>query len=95
MTRCLHVAALPGRAPRGPITAAADATRDLHALIDREWERELADNPFTATYLGDPRYNDRMPDISPRPRPRAKPRMQKSSRTSRVFPAISCPPLSN
>jgi uncharacterized protein (DUF885 family) len=38
---------------------------DLHALFDREWERDLVDNPISATYLGDARYNDRLPDISP------------------------------
>jgi uncharacterized protein (DUF885 family) len=48
-----------------PAPALADATADLHALFDREWERDLADNPLGATYLGDTRYNDRLPDISP------------------------------
>jgi uncharacterized protein (DUF885 family) len=47
-----------------PMAAPADAVADLHALFDREWERDLADNPLSATYLGDPRYNDRLPDIS-------------------------------
>ncbi len=48
-----------------PIAALADATADLHALFDREWERDLADNPLYATYYGETRYNDRWPDISP------------------------------
>ena len=48
-----------------PPAAVADAVSDLHALFDREWERDLADNPISATYLGDPRYNDRLPDVSP------------------------------
>jgi uncharacterized protein (DUF885 family) len=48
-----------------PISASADATADLHALFEREWERDLSDNPLAATYLGDTRYNDRLPDISP------------------------------
>jgi uncharacterized protein (DUF885 family) len=47
-----------------PMAASADAVADLHALFDREWERDLADNPLSATYHGDPRYNDRLPDIS-------------------------------
>jgi uncharacterized protein (DUF885 family) len=38
---------------------------DLHALFDREWERDLKDNPLLATYRGDTRYDDRWPDISP------------------------------
>ena len=48
----------------GPAIA-ADATADLHALFEREWERDLSDNPLAASYLGDTRYNDRLPDISP------------------------------
>jgi uncharacterized protein (DUF885 family) len=50
--------------PLAPAPAAADAAADLHALFDREWERDLADNPLLATYRGDTRYNDRWPDIS-------------------------------
>ncbi len=48
-----------------PLAAFADATADLHALFDREWERDLADNPLAATYIGETRYNDRWPDLSP------------------------------
>lgn len=36
----------------------------LHALFDREWEWELAQDPLWASYLGDRRWNDRWPDIS-------------------------------
>jgi uncharacterized protein (DUF885 family) len=43
---------------------AADATADLHALFEREWERDMVDNPLLATYRGDRRYDDRWPDIS-------------------------------
>jgi uncharacterized protein (DUF885 family) len=43
---------------------AADATADLHALFEREWERDMMDNPLLATYRGDRRYDDRWPDIS-------------------------------
>jgi uncharacterized protein (DUF885 family) len=48
-----------------PVPAVADATADLHALFEREWERDLADDPLLATYRGDRRYDDRWPDISP------------------------------
>jgi uncharacterized protein (DUF885 family) len=44
---------------------ASDATAELHALFEREWERDLKDNPLLATYRGDTRYDDRWPDISP------------------------------
>ncbi len=46
-------------------TAAADAVADLYALFDSAWERDLAENPLDATEYGDPRYNDRWPDLSP------------------------------
>jgi uncharacterized protein (DUF885 family) len=53
-----------GTLSAAPTSASADAVADLHALFDREWERDLSDSPLSATYLGDPRYNDRLPDIS-------------------------------
>ncbi|MBX3702480.1 MAG: DUF885 domain-containing protein [Steroidobacteraceae bacterium] len=56
--------ALLAAALLAPPQAAADATAELHALFEREWERDLADNPLLATYRGDRRYNDRWPDIS-------------------------------
>ena len=50
-----------------PATAlpAEDATVRLNALLEREWQRDLADNPLLASYRGDTRYDDRWPDISP------------------------------
>ncbi len=48
-----------------PTTAAADASADLLALFEREWQRDLSDNPLLATYRGDTRYDELWPDISP------------------------------
>jgi uncharacterized protein (DUF885 family) len=50
-----------------PATAlpAEKATVRLNALLERAWQRDLADNPLLASYRGDDRYNDRWPDISP------------------------------
>ncbi|MGQ0428754.1 MAG: DUF885 domain-containing protein [Gammaproteobacteria bacterium] len=48
-----------------PLSASADATTELHALFEREWERDLRENPLLATYRGDRRYDDRWPDLSP------------------------------
>jgi len=56
-----------------PLAASADATADLHALFDREWQRDLADNPLSATYVGDTRYNDQLPNsLSPEYRERLR-----------------------
>lgn len=48
-----------------PAPAADDASTALHALFEREWERDLSDNPLAATYRGDRRYDDRWPDLDP------------------------------
>ncbi|HET6604848.1 MAG TPA: DUF885 domain-containing protein [Xanthomonadaceae bacterium] len=52
--------AAPAAAP-----AAATASERLHALFESQWERRLRENPTWASYLGDPRYNDRWPDLRP------------------------------
>jgi len=44
--------------------AAEDAAKKLHDLFDAGWERSLREDPFFATYLGDPRYDDQLPDES-------------------------------
>ena len=46
-------------------SALADPVSDLHALFDSAWERDLGESPIAATSFGDPRYNDRWPDLSP------------------------------
>jgi len=51
----------PMQAPQAPVSAEAGA---LHALFEADWQRSLADNPLMATYLGDTRYNARLPDVS-------------------------------
>src|SRR5512134_1973400 len=43
----------------------ADPAAVLHALFATEWERDLREDPLLATYLGDRRYDDRWPDLSP------------------------------
>ncbi|WP_271009772.1 DUF885 domain-containing protein [Paucibacter sp. B51] len=39
-------------------------TQRLHALFEACWERELAENPLQASYIGDPRFNALWPDLS-------------------------------
>lgn len=49
-------------------TSATAATADvtaLHRLLDEDWERQLREDPVTASQLGDHRYDDRWPEVSP------------------------------
>ena len=43
---------------------AASAAKTLDSLFNAEWEWALREDPLSATHLGDPRYNDRWPDVS-------------------------------
>ncbi|HEX3984393.1 MAG TPA: DUF885 family protein, partial [Acidisoma sp.] len=45
-------------------TAANSAGTALHALFDREWDRNMRENPLEASDLGDYRYNDQWPHAS-------------------------------
>jgi uncharacterized protein (DUF885 family) len=47
------------------LAAPPAAVRQLHQLLDQDWERGLKDYPEFGTFLGDPRYNDRWTDMSP------------------------------
>src|SRR5438094_5804821 len=47
---------------------AAAAAHALAQLADEYWEGTLRRNPTLATFFGDYRYNDRLPDIGPRGR---------------------------
>src|SRR5688500_3147968 len=42
----------------------ADARSDLRKLFDDEWERGLRENPINASFYGDNRYGDKLPDAS-------------------------------
>ncbi len=46
------------------LAAPPAAVKQLHQLLDEDWERGLKDYPEFATFLGDPRYNDRWTDYS-------------------------------
>jgi uncharacterized protein (DUF885 family) len=60
------VVAAPTAFAAEPVAAKANAaTEALHALFEADWERQLKDSPFFATYLGDTRYNHLWPDLTP------------------------------
>ena len=48
-----------------PASADDDASAQLQALFEREWQRELAEDPLVATYRGETGFDDRWPDLSP------------------------------
>jgi uncharacterized protein (DUF885 family) len=54
------------KAQAGARNAVADnpASRALHAFFAEQWERDMRESPETASYRGDPRFNDRWTDIS-------------------------------
>ena len=62
------LAAGPVKAARPKASAAAAksaaSAKDLAKLFDDEWEWELREFPERATTFGDPRYNDRLTDLS-------------------------------
>jgi uncharacterized protein (DUF885 family) len=47
-----------------PVNVAADATADLHALFDEEWDFRMHEFPVFATDNGDHRFNDRLESVS-------------------------------
>ena len=48
-----------------PARAADDPKATLQQLFDTQWERGLRENPTSATYLGDHRFDDQWQDQSP------------------------------
>jgi uncharacterized protein (DUF885 family) len=53
-----------GATPAFAASAPIDAKSQLEALYEAEWQRWLREDPTLATSVGDPRYNDRWPDLS-------------------------------
>ena len=46
------------------LAAAKASNGPLLKLLDTTWQEDLADDPLSATQLGDPRFNDKWPDMS-------------------------------
>ncbi len=51
-------------AASGP-DASGDASARLRAFFEEEWQQRLADDPMMASRMGDARFGDRWPDLSP------------------------------
>jgi len=58
-------------APAAAAEPAPSAGQRLHEIFEAEWERGLRENPTWASYLGDRRFDDRWPDLSPQARARS------------------------
>jgi uncharacterized protein (DUF885 family) len=54
---CLLLLGLPS------LACAASAGEALHQLFAEEWERGLREDPLAASYYGDQRFADRLPDL--------------------------------
>ncbi len=54
-----------GAASKPANTRSGIETQRLEALFEADWQRQLRESPMTASYYGDSRYNDRLPDRSP------------------------------
>jgi uncharacterized protein (DUF885 family) len=70
---CVTIGALCGLLAvfcHGACAATGDPSQQLNALFDREWARDLADDPLLASYRGDSRFNDRWPDLTEHARER-------------------------
>ncbi|WP_411832597.1 DUF885 domain-containing protein [Pseudoxanthomonas mexicana] len=59
---CAATAAQASQAPAPSVRPATDKAAQLDALYAQYWEESLALNPLRATFQGDPRYNDRLPN---------------------------------
>lgn len=59
------LAPLAGLVVSPAFAAKKPANAPLLKLFDQVWQEDLADDPIAATQLGDTRYNDKLPDMSP------------------------------
>src|SRR5512137_1510780 len=72
---CAGLAACATPPPAAAPAAPRDAGTELHALFERYFEDQLRLNPLLATYIGDHRYDDRLPNsIGPQYRAEVKAR---------------------
>ncbi|WP_084087060.1 DUF885 domain-containing protein [Aerolutibacter daejeonensis] len=53
----------PSATATAQVAPAQDKAARLNALYDQYWEEQLKLNPLAATFQGDPRYNDQLPNF--------------------------------
>jgi uncharacterized protein (DUF885 family) len=58
------LAAGPFAGAHDPGGAASPTSRELRALFDAAWDRDMRENPIRATYVGDRRFEREWPDYS-------------------------------
>jgi len=61
---CVAPAAFAGATAVAAAPARSAQAQALHRLFDQQWERGLRENPESASYNGDKRFNDRWTDVS-------------------------------
>ena len=86
-------AVLAGCAASPPLAAGHSATATaspsattLHALFDSAWEDTMRRYPHWATYVGDHRYGDRLPDASPQAEADAYAETRRQLQAARAIP---------
>ncbi len=67
-------------------------SQELAELADATWEDRLAADPLLATQLGDRRYDDRLPDLSPSGLAANRSTLAALLRRTRALPADRLPP---
>jgi uncharacterized protein (DUF885 family) len=71
VSACAGAPEVPAPVATAPAAATPQAAQQLAVLLDRYFEQMLALNPLLATYIGDNRYNDSLPNsIGPEHRAR-------------------------
>ena len=63
LTGCATTPSTPPSATTTHVAPAQDKAARLNALYDQYWEEQLKLNPLAATFQGDPRYNDLLPNF--------------------------------